>query len=331
MKPKVFILILNWNGGENTIECLESLKNINYSNYEIVVIDNGSTDNSIQLIRQEFPEIKIILNHKNLGFAEGMNAGIREVIRNSKFKEYYILLLNQDVIVHPDFLAKLTVKAGSDSNIGITGPKIYYYQEAENGNRVIGNQVIWSCGSKFVSGRAFKMEVPYSNSALVGCWEIDRGQYDDTPIDSLPGCCMLIKSKVISEIGLLDSSFFLLHEDDDFCIRTKKAGYKICLVPESIIWHKVSTSLLGSSSRQGGTSSPTVAYYWYRNWFFVLAKHFSTKVFLKVLLSYALRIILMELGKIVNEKAKQKLQLPLRSYLLAFIDALKYKLQGKKL
>ena len=115
MNPKVFILILNWNGKNDTIECLESLKNINYPDYEITVIDNGSTDNSVQLIKHNFPEIKIIFNHKNLGFGGGINAGIKEIRARIKKKKYYMLLLNQDTIVPPDFLSKLVIKAESDT------------------------------------------------------------------------------------------------------------------------------------------------------------------------------------------------------------------------
>lgn len=286
MKPKVFILILNWNGKNDTVECLQSLKKLNYSNYEIVVIDNGSTDTSVQLIKEEYPDINIIYNHKNLGFAEGMNRGIRMIkTRYPELKDYHVLLLNQDVIIEPDFLEKLVEKAEANKETGIVGPKIYYKQEKGE-----SEEILWSCGNEFVSGKAFKMEIPYVTSALVGCWEVDKGQYDNlTYVEALPACCMLIKSKVFEDIGLLDAYFFLLHEDDDFCIRAKKAGYKIRIVPEAIIWHKVSTALINSTKNYA--SSSTVAYYWHRNWFIVLAKHFNTKIFLKVALSYMLRFI----------------------------------------
>ena len=124
--PKVSIIILNWNGLEDTIECLESLKKITHPNYEVIVVDNGSEGNDAQMLQERFGDyIHIIRNDKNYGFAGGANIGMRYVLNNSAAD--YVLLLNNDTVVDPEFLTELVKVAEADPAIGITGGKIYYY------------------------------------------------------------------------------------------------------------------------------------------------------------------------------------------------------------
>ena len=121
---KVTIILLNWNGKEDTIECLESLKHITYPNYEILLVDNGSTDGSVECFRERYPGMEIIENGENLGFAEGNNVGIRRAMDEGAD---YVLLLNNDTVVDPEFLGELVKVGESDPKIGIVGPKICYY------------------------------------------------------------------------------------------------------------------------------------------------------------------------------------------------------------
>src|SRR3989339_346256 len=132
-KPLVYILILNWNGKEDTLECLSSLKKIDYPNYKTIVIDNGSTDDSVKIINKKYPKIKIIENKKNLGYAEGNNVGIRYALKN---KADYVLILNNDTIVDKKFLTELVKVGESNEKVGIVGPNVYcYFFQAEDGIR----------------------------------------------------------------------------------------------------------------------------------------------------------------------------------------------------
>ena len=128
MNPKVSIIILNWNSLDDTVHCLESLEKITYPNYDIIVVDNGSKGNDAEILREKFKGyIHIIENDKNYGFPEGCNIGMRYALKNSA--PDYILLLNNDTTVAPDFLAEMVKIAESDPLIGIAGPKIYFYHE----------------------------------------------------------------------------------------------------------------------------------------------------------------------------------------------------------
>jgi len=220
--PKVSIIILNWNGKEDTIECLESLKNITYPNYEILLVDNGSTDGSVECLRKRYPEIEIIENKKNLGFAEGNNVAIRKAIER---EIDYVLLLNNDTIVDPKFLTELVNVAESNPKAGILGPKIYYY----NSKR------IQSCGGNI---DLFRGVVSDQNK-----YRKESCKNNDViNTEFLSGCAILVKTTVFEDIGLLEASYFAYYEDADLCVRAKSAGYDLLCVQTSIIWHKGSQS-----------------------------------------------------------------------------------------
>ena len=239
MFPKVSIIILNWNGKEDTIECLESLKNITYPNYEILIVDNGSTDGSTEFFEKKYPSIEIIKNQENLGFAEGNNVGVYKVIERGT---EYLLLLNNDTIVDPEFLTELVVVAESNERIGIVGPMIYFYDKKD---------VIQSFGSKFIkfTGKIY----------TYGCGLQDKGQFNKTEEKELiTGCVMLINKEVIEKIGCFDPVYFAYWEDVDLCTRTLKSNYKIVVTPKSKVWHK------GSKST-GGYMNKNAYYYHVRN------------------------------------------------------------------
>lgn len=228
--PKVAIIILNWNRKEDTIECLESLKNITYSNYEILLIDNGSTDGSVECLKKRYPEIELVENETNLGYAEGNNVGIRRAMGKGAD---YVLLLNNDTVVDQDFLGELVTVAESDLMIGFVGPKVYYYNY-EGRKDIInfagGNLNMWK-------GKAWH----------IGINEIDRGQYDRIKdVDYIEGSCLLANKEMLIKIGLLDQVYFAYWEDNDLCKRGYAVGYRSVFVPMAKIWHKTSASNIGT-------------------------------------------------------------------------------------
>lgn len=218
----VFIIILNYNGIKDTLELLDNIVKLDYSNYKIIVIDNASSDGS-NLELKKITNIDLIENNKNLGFVGGNNIGIKFALKQ---KADYILLLNNDTIVESDFLAKLVNAMESDSGIGLTGGKIMNYND---------RQKIWSAGGgiKKWSKKTFQY----------GEGKIDDGSYDEPKeVDFLSGCCLLIRREVIEKIGLLDDDYFMYYEDVDYCLKAKRAGFKVFYVPQSVIWHKVANS-----------------------------------------------------------------------------------------
>jgi len=226
MENKVVIVILNWNGKNDTIECIKSLNNIKYKNYEIIVVDNGSTDGSIEYIKMAFPEIGLIANDNNLGYAEGNNVGIKVAIEKGA---YYILLLNNDITVAPDFLNGLVEIADKDPYIGYVGPKVYFYDYYGK------KDVISFAGGKLNFWRGESYSIGYKTT--------DKEQFERVEkVDFVEGSCILIRKEIIDKIGFFDTEYFTYWEEVDWCIRGQKAGYRAVFTPKSKIWHKVAAS-----------------------------------------------------------------------------------------
>jgi GT2 family glycosyltransferase len=219
--PKVSIIILNWNGLEDTIECLESLKKIAYPNYEVIVVDNGSEGNDAQVLEEKFGNyIHLIKNDRNYGYTGGNNIGIRYALSNSD--PDYLLMLNNDIIVAPDFLNHLVAAAAADASIGIVGPKVYYYGFPRHLQTAGARVNMWT-----------------GQAPAIGSRQIDAGQYDrQREVDYVFGCCLLAKKEVIQKVGLFDESYFCYYDEIDYCTRAGKAHYKVCYIPEAKIWHK---------------------------------------------------------------------------------------------
>ena len=223
--PKVSIVILNWNTCEDTIECIASLKNIDYRNYEIIIVDNASSGDDVRILRDSFGDyVHIIANGRNDGFAGGCNIGMQYAMEKGTD---YILLLNNDTIVDAHFLSEMIKVAEGDSTIGITGSKVYYYWHP-NRLQSVGGKVNWWMG-----------EITH-----LGWDEEDIGRYETlAERDFVIGTSLLVKKIVVDRISFLDNiNFFGNYEDADYCTRAKRAGFKIVYVPESKIWHKYGAS-----------------------------------------------------------------------------------------
>ena len=227
--PKVSIIILNWNGLEDTVECLESLKNISCPDCQVVVVDNRSEGDDVSILRERFGDyVHVIENDRNYGFAEGNNIGMRYAL--DSFDPAYLLLLNNDTVVAPDFLDKLFKVAESDSTIGIVGPKIYYYDYTGR------KDVIWSAGGKVYKWRCWIYKG-------MGWKDDDLPQYQNTAdVDWVSGAAMMIISGVAKQLSFLDSRYFFGDEDVDICLRAQKHGFKVVYVPTARVWHKVGIS-----------------------------------------------------------------------------------------
>lgn len=250
--PKVFIIILNWNGWRDTIECLKSLSGLDYDNFEIIVVDNASTDDSVPKLKDYFKNYihhySLLTAHSNLGFAGGNNIGIREALNRGAD---YILLLNNDTVVDRKFLKELVRIGESDKKIGILGPVIYFFDEPE---RIwfAGGRVNWLKTKGEHLGYNKRVE-SYSSSdpALSRTSKKGRGNREvmfstssnNKIVDYISGCCLLIKKEVIEQIGLMDEDYFLYYEDTDWCLRAQKSGYRCVPVPSAKIYHKISQSV----------------------------------------------------------------------------------------
>ncbi len=245
--PLVYILILNWNGKEDTLSCLNSLQKVVYSFFEVVVVDNGSSDCSEEAIISRFPQYTFLQNGKNLGYAEGNNRAILYALAKGADA---ILLLNNDTIVSPDFLSQL-VKAKKDfPKGGVFGSKSLNFFDPDTIDHTGG---IWE-----------------NTKAEFFCLDKGKKDYERAPflVDYVSGCSLLIEKRVFEKVGLLDERFFLLWEESDFCMRAKKTGIQIVSVPYSKVWHKISASFSGK---------PLLHYYWWRNRLLFLEKNFTKK------------------------------------------------------
>ncbi len=246
--PKIAIIILNWNGLPDTLECLKSLQKIEYPNYAVVVIDNGSRGNDAEVIRRKFGNfVSVIQEEKNLGFAGGCNVGIRWALHSNA---NYVFLLNNDTIVDPNVLIELIKAFQNDAQIGIVGPKVYFYEQPN---------IIYTAGGKvnFWTG----------NTPLIGKCAVDHGQFDDIEeVDYVCGCALLIKEETIKQIGLLNEKYFAYYEETEWCTKARKTGFKIVYAPKAKIWHK--------SSKTG--TSELGMYYMTRNRFLFVKRNSSS-------------------------------------------------------
>lgn len=240
---KIAIIIVNYNGEKDTNELLNSLDKIKTdgNSLEIYIIDNGSTKN-IDYSEKSFP-CHYQRNKTNVGFAVANNQGIKEALKNGAD---YICLLNNDTTVDPNFLHSVISSFEKDDKIGIISPKIYFYPGREfHKDRYYDEEkgkVIWYAGGLIDWANVY--------CSHRGVDEVDSGQYNqEAETDFATGCCMLIKKKVMEDIGLLPEEYFAYFEDVDFCIRAKRKDYKIMYQPKSIIWHKNASSSGGSGSR----------------------------------------------------------------------------------
>lgn len=246
-EPRVSIILLNLNNYQDTRACLESLQAVYYRQLDIIVVDNGSSDESCTRIKSDFPGVTLISNRHNVGFATGNNLGIRDALRRGAD---YVLLLNNDTIVDQSFLCPLVEVAEKDPNIGVLGSKIFYEADPKR---------LWYAGGHIAYLRGLCVHLGFN--------QLDEQRLFSKVIDTdfISGCVMMVRSSVFCKVGLLEDKLFVYWEDADFCMRVQKAGYRCVFVPTSQVWHKI--------SRTCGQQSPFTLHLTTRNHLFWVKNH----------------------------------------------------------
>jgi GT2 family glycosyltransferase len=253
MEKQVAIILVNYNGALDTLECIESINRMSYKDFHIIVVDNSSTDDSLKILTQKKEEFafELIDLPENLGFSAGNNSGIQKAI---EIGVQYILLLNNDTIVDPDFLSNLMREAECNVDTSVVTGTIYY---ASNRNK------LWYAAGEF-------------NPHLAKVTQIDRkcknGKLPKKSIDVTfaSGCCLCVPVSIIKRIGLLDESYFMYEEDVDYCHRLIQNNFKIRYVPDAILYHKVS-----SSTTKTKKISAITQYYMVRNKFVFINRYYN--------------------------------------------------------
>jgi GT2 family glycosyltransferase len=232
-----------------TMDCIHSLLAMSDVEYSITVVDNGSSDNSAELIRQRFPDVQVIANKRNLGFAAGCNVGIERALKDQGYD--YILLVNNDTIADTDLLLELVKEAERSPKVAICSPKIYYSEPSA---------LLWWAGGTYSLWTGMALHT--------GRGEEDKGQYGGVrDLDWATGCVMLLRVKALREVGLFDAKIFANSEDVDLSLRIRKAGFGIRYVPRARVWHREGVSFrenVGESLR---------CFMFVRNTLWVLHKH----------------------------------------------------------
>jgi len=253
-EPYVVSVILNTNRRDDTLACLESLMRSSYKNHSAIVLDNHSTDGSVEAITEKFPDVEIIAIQDNLGYAGNNNVGIKIAMQKGAD---WVFVLNEDTVLDEACLAKLVEAVESDPQIGIAGPMVYHFDEPD---------CIQSAGGMFG---------PYWQSIHLSKDEPDLGQWKAPHmVEWISGCAILVKRAVIEQVGMIDARFFYYWEETEWCLRTGKAGWRIIHAPAAKLWHK--------GVQRNYTPKPSLMYYSTRNRLLMLSKHHAPlKVWLK--------------------------------------------------
>jgi GT2 family glycosyltransferase len=249
MEPSVAVVILNWNGLSFLKRFLQSVVDTNYSNLQVIVGDNASTDGSVAFIQQNFPSIQIIQNKRNYGFAEGYNRVLEQV------KAEYFVLLNSDVLVPENWITPVISMMHADPSIAAAQPKIKWFDDPSRFEYAGAAGGFLDCfGFPFCRGRIFNNN------------EVDHGQYND-PIEVFwaSGAALFVKRACWIEVGGLDPDLFAHMEEIDVCWRLKNLGYKIMFCPDSEVFHVGGGTL--------NAENPFKTYLNFRNNLYILQKN----------------------------------------------------------
>lgn len=292
--PFVSILILNYNGLNYVDRCLNSVLQTNYPSFEVIFIDNASEDGSYRHVKRKYglnPRVRMIRNDRNYGFAGGNNVGVK------KARGEYIVFLNVDTEVNPDWLKNLINTMESDPSIGAAQSKLLLMDDRKR---------IDTCGH-MLSIFGFTHER--------GLREIDRGQYDYlADILGSKGAAMIVKRRILEEVGLFDEDYFALREETDLCWRIWLRGYRVVFIPTSIVYH--AAGFLSKNEKEFSTWwRRNQLFYWYRNWLITLIKNLELKNLLKITSFF----LLISSADAIISSLKSRSVHPLKSLLKALV------------
>lgn len=272
---EISVIIPNWNGINYLPECLSSLQKQTFKNYEVIVIDNGSRDNSVNFIKTEYPWIKLIELPENTGFAVACNVGIEAA------KGRYVAMLNNDTVVSPEWLESLFTVASSDEKIGMVASKILLNFETREIDSV--GMLLYPDGIGRQRGRG----------------EFDMGQFDQDKETLYPSACAaLYRMDMLYEIGYFDEDFFAYCEDTDLGLRGRLAGWKAFFAPNAVVLHKYSET--------GGKYSALKAVQIERNRIWVAVKNFPLKLLFKMPFYVVKRYIIQLYGVLISKGSLAK-------------------------
>ncbi len=248
LQPPASIIIPNWNGAHHLPTCLDSLRRQTHPNFEVIVVDNGSSDGSLELLGRDYPEVKVVALPENRGFAGGVNAGIREAHGE------IIAVFNNDAEADPRWLEKLVGALARHPEAGMATPKVLLFDRREVIN---------------TAGDFYRVDGVPGNR---GVWQRDEGQFDrEEYVFGAAGVAAAYRRAMLDEVGLFDEEFFAFCEDVDLAWRAQLAGWKCVYVPQAVVYHKLSAT--------GG--GKIASYYCGRNFIYVVAKDYPTTLLKK--------------------------------------------------
>ncbi|HSF55115.1 MAG TPA: glycosyltransferase family 2 protein [Algoriphagus sp.] len=248
-ETSVAIILVNWNGFDFTQACLDSLRKVDFPDFKVILVDNDSQNEEGARLKKAFPDVELIQNSENLGFAGGNNVGIRFAL-NQGYS--HVLLLNNDTEVEPDFLGEMMLKFIQNPRLGVVQPMILFLNDKKK---------IWSAGGKWIPS--------ICRAITLGDREpISDYRPKNSELDWATGCCILISREAILESGLLNEQYFAYFEDVEWSLRFRKAGFGIALAEKAVIYHEAGAS--SKKRHSEGTLSANVFYYNVRNQFFLI-------------------------------------------------------------
>lgn len=246
----VSIVIVTYNRREVISDCLASVLKMNYPNFEVILVDNGSKDGTVEAIRERFPVVRVVASKINLGLNGGKNLG------QNQARGEYVLFLDSDTIVDENLLAELVRVAESDPRVGMVCPKMYYHEPKD---------VIWYAGS-FVN-------LWTSQTKNIGANEEDQGQWDQVRETEFAPTAYLTKREVVEKLKGHDEFLFMTYGDTDYGFRTREAGFKVMFCPIARLWHKIKKQENIKTIRALGYNLPMRAYYFARNRVVFMKRH----------------------------------------------------------
>ena len=245
IEPLIVSVILNTNRRDDTLECLASLSRSDFKNQQVIVLDNHSTDGSVEAICEKYPLTQVVRLEDNLGYAGNNNVGIQLAL---EIGADWVFVLNEDTVFDAQCLPRLVEAGESDARIGIVGPMVYHFNEPN---------VIQSGGG---------MLGPYWKNEHIAQNEPDHGQLKENhEVEWITGCAILVRRAVIEQVGMIDARFFYYWEETEWCLRAGKAGWRIVHVPAAKLWHK--------GVQRNYEPKPSVYYYSTRNRLLMISKH----------------------------------------------------------